>query len=137
MKNEEKVNRSKLGKRNRAKGHNAERTRAKRFQDLGYEFCKTSRNASKLLDDSKVDLAFIPWNVQIKAVQSGLNYQKIFEEMEELLKKNFPPTDLVNSYPSVIIHDRGRKDSQKHVILKEKDFMEIIKELTECRKKNS
>lgn len=128
------IDRAKLGKKNRAKGHNAERKRAAYFRDiLGYKFCKTSRAASRLLDNCKVDLAFIPYNVQVKSVVSGLNYQNIFEEMEELLKENYPPGDQILTYPSVIIHDRGRKDSQKQVIMMEKDFMEILKQIVKCQ----
>lgn len=132
-----KIDKAKLGKRNRQKGHNAERTRAKAFREMGYDFCKTSRAASRLLDDSKVDLAFIPYNVQIKAVVSGINYQQILEEMDTLLAKNFPPDDKVHEYPSVIIHDRGRKATQKLAVLKEEDFMNIIKTLKLCQEKLS
>lgn len=131
------IDRGKLGKKNRNKGHNAERKRAKTFQDLGYTFCKTSRAASRVLDNCKVDLANIPYNVQIKSVVSGINYQNIFEDIGVLLKENFPPTDPLHTFPSIIIHDRGRKDSQKQVIMKEKDFFELLKYIKECQDKEN
>ena len=56
------------GVKNRRKGHNAERRRAQMFRELGFDKCKTSREASRLLDNCKVDLAFVPYNVQMKAV---------------------------------------------------------------------
>lgn len=118
-----------IGKYSRNKGHALERRLAKTFrQVLGFEFCKTSRAASKLLDDSKVDLAFIPYNVQCKAGYiKGLNYTEIFDEMEAALLKNYPPDDKQHSYPSMIFHDKGRKSSEKLVIMKEKEFIELLK----------
>ena len=48
----EKKDRSKIGKNSRVKGHNLERTIVKLFkEELDFEFAKTSRNASKMLDD--------------------------------------------------------------------------------------
>lgn len=121
--------RGKIGKANRLKGGNLERRLAKTFREvLGFEFCKTSRAASKLLDDSKVDLWGIPFNVQCKAgYAKGLNYTQIFDEMEEALLKNYPPEDKQHSYPSMIFHDKGRKSSEKLVIMKESDFFDLIK----------
>lgn len=113
----------------RRKGHNAERQRVLKFIKLGFDKCKTSRYASRILDDSKVDLAFIPYNVQMKAVKSAISYQKIFEEMDTLLKENFPESDPVSSNPSVIIHDRGRKKTQKFVVMMEDDWFNLIEKL--------
>ena len=119
------------------KGHSGERRLAKRFREIGFTFCKTSRQASRLLDDSKVDLAFIPYNVQVKiGYKKGLNYTTIFEEIREKLKENFPPEDKQHGYPMVIIHDKGRKQSEKLVILQEKDFFELIKEDSNDNKKS-
>src|SRR5690606_32028160 len=105
------MNKAKIGKNNKRKGSQKERDVAKKFRDLGYEFAKTSRQASRLLDDSKVDIAFVPYNVQCKkGYPKGINYTLVFNEMKEGLNKNFPPTESVHNYPCVIIHDKGRKD---------------------------
>ena len=99
----------------RAFGHRIEVYYMNIFRDeLGFEFCKTSRNFSKVLDACKVDLSNLPYNVQIKAgEQNGLNPNKIFFEMEQLLKENYPPFELVHSFPKVLIHyklvPKGRK----------------------------
>jgi len=117
---------------NRRKGHNFERYLAKKFREIaGFTFCKTSRQASRLLDDSKVDLAFIPYNVQAKAVIRNLNYHDIFESMDNALKKNYPPTDPQINLPKIIFHKRGRKKYQSLVILEEEEFFNLLKKLNE------
>lgn len=118
------------GKANRNKGHRAERDAAKKFREIGYDFCKTSRQASRLLDDSKIDLAFIPYNVQVKAgYPKGLNYSTIMQEMEDALIQNFPPEDAIHSNPPVIIHLKGRKQYDKLVVITENYFYELLKRL--------
>ena len=91
------------GKRNRTAGQNYERQLAKEFRDLGFSFCKTSRQASKLLDDCKVDLYGIPYNVQAKNVQSSVKYKEIFDSMAELLAKKMPER---LPFPNVIFHKK-------------------------------
>lgn len=130
---EEKPEKKSNGKANRVKGHTYERNLAKFFRDIGYSFCKTSRQASRLLDDSKVDLAFIPFNVQAKSVKAPINYKKVFTEMEEALKKNFPPEDLQNIHPKMIFHKRGRLKYDSLVIMEEKEFMDLLKKIKDGR----
>lgn len=118
------------GSKNRTKGHILERRVASKFRELGYTFAKTSRQASRLLDDSKVDIAFVPFNVQCKkGYAKGLNYTNIFLETKEALKKNFPPTDLVHNNPCVVLHDKGRKNEEKLVVMEEESFWQIVKDL--------
>ena len=62
----------------KVKGSNAERLYAAEFRNLGFSFCKTSRQANRKLDDAGVDLCFLPFNVQIKAgYKKGLNGNKV------------------------------------------------------------
>lgn len=118
------------GSKNRRAGHGLERRVASKFRELGYTFAKTSRQASRLLDDSKVDIAFVPFNVQCKkGYVKGLNYTNIFLETKEALKKNFPPTDTVHNHPCVVLHDKGRKNEEKLVVMEEESFWQIIKDL--------
>lgn len=114
---------------NRNKGHNFERYLAKLFRSFGFNYCKTSRQASRLLDDSKVDLAFIPYNVQAKAVKANLNYQEIFRSMDEALNLNYPPHDPQRSYPKIIYHKKNGRKYNSVVIMEEKEFNEILKKL--------
>tara|TARA_R110000850_G_scaffold34024_1_gene92241 strand:- start:43000 stop:43371 length:372 start_codon:yes stop_codon:yes gene_type:complete len=116
------------GAANRAKGHNLERRIAKIFRDLGYPFAKTSRQASRLLDDSKVDIAFVPFLIQCKkGYLKGLNYTSIFLEMKQALGINFPPDDQIHKHPPIIIHDKGRKSEEKLVVMEETTFWDLIK----------
>lgn len=123
----EKEERSRIAKLNRRKGTDLERRVAKKFRDIGYEFAKTSRQASRLLDDSKVDIAFVPYLVQCKkGYTKGLNYTNIITETKELIKKNFPPDEKVHNYPCIIIHDKGAKSEDKLVVMEEITFWDLV-----------
>lgn len=118
---------------NRRRGHNFERDICKLFRDLGYTKVKTTRQASRLLDESKVDIWGIPFNIQCKdGVQKGLSYSKVLSEMKELLATNFPETDLQITFPKIIIHKKlpfGKKRVEEDtlVITTLDDFIKIIK----------
>ena len=124
------------GTRNRRIGFDAERLYAKRFRDLGYDKCITSRQGSRIHDDSKIDLIFVPFNVQIKAGhQRGMSASKILREMEEKIKENFPEGHVNFNYPKLLIWEKpagkGRKKTQYNslVIMTFEDFSKIIKNL--------
>lgn len=128
------VNRKSLGKTNKTKGSNAERYYAKRFrEELNFEKCKTSRLASKLHDNCKIDLCFIPFNVQVKAgKQKGLNVSKELLLMEEEIKKNFSETYPEHKYPKLLIHKKEtgkgnkRDEYSELVTMSFDDFIKII-----------
>lgn len=117
---------------NRRRGHNFERDICKLFRELGYTKVKTTRQASRLLDESKVDIWGIPFNIQCKdGVQKGLSYSKVLSEMKELLAANFPETDLQITFPKIIIHQKlpfGKKRVEEDtlVITTLDDFIKII-----------
>lgn len=129
-------------KYSRTKGHNAEREYAQKFRELGYEHCRTSREASRLLDNSKIDLAFLPFNVQIKAgfIKQRPNVEAVFKEMKQLLKENFPPDEKVHGLPKLCIHRaHARTDEGELVTMTWDDFVTFfLKPLKqpqdECRK---
>lgn len=117
------------GKNNRRKGHVLERRVAKKFRDIGYGFAKTSRQASRLLDDSKVDIAYVPYLVQCKkGYPKGINYTNILLETKEAIQKNFPPEEQVHNYPCIIIHDKGSKKEEKLVVMEETTFWKFIED---------
>lgn len=117
-------------KNNRNKGNSMERDLAKIFRErFNYPFCKTSRQASRMLDACKVDLAFIPYNVQSKCVKASIKYQEVFEEMQSELDKNYPPTDPQRNYPKLIFHRRGPKKTQRYVVIQEDEFFELLDEI--------
>lgn len=121
------------GKQNRTLGHNAERFYARVFRYLGFDKVKTSRYASKNYDDSKIDLVYLPFNIQIKAgVQKGLNYSKELWEMSEKMKENFPETDQIFQYPKMIIHRKKKEGRERNefddlVVVTFKDFTKLLK----------
>jgi len=117
---------------NRRKGHNAERHYRKIFEEI-FGYCKTSREASKLLDDCLVDLFGIPLNVQIKCgKQRGLNPTLVLRDMKIALKKHFPNN---LKYPKIVIHKkdvgRGRKRDEydELVTMSFEDFKMLIEKL--------
>lgn len=111
------------------KGDNAEREYAEKFRQLGFQFCKTSRQASRLLDDSGIDLSGIPFNVQIKS-----GYWKyrpkadiLFKGMNDTLKANFQPKDPVHSYPKILIHKLdGKKVEHQLITMTWEDFLPFL-----------
>lgn len=114
----------------RNKGHNAEREYAEKFRQLGFEFCKTSRQASRLLDDSGVDLSGIPLTIQIKSGywNNRPKADRLFKEIKENLKKNFPPTEKIHSYPKVIIHKLdGQCPEHQLVTMMWGEWVELLK----------
>lgn len=120
----------------RAFGHRIEVYYMNIFKETN-QFCKTSRNFSKVLDDCKIDIANVPHNIQIKAgEQKGMNPNKIFFEMETLLNINFPPEESVHKKPKVLIHyklvPKGRKNrlpEDEIVYLPLSDYVSLYKSL--------
>jgi hypothetical protein len=124
----------------RTKGHNGEREYARRFkEDLGFGHCKTSRQASRLLDDCGVDLCMIPFNVQIKCGYWKVRPKAdlIFRTMKEKLNKNFPEDDPVHNHPKVLIHKLdGHSDENQLVTMMWKDWVKLLKAFIEKEKES-
>lgn len=118
------------GKTNRTKGHNLEREIARMFRDeLGFKFAKTSRLASRILDNCKVDIAGIPFLIQTKAgyAKARPKPEEIFKEIENSLKKNFPTDDPVHKYPKVLIHKiNGKHKYHNLVTMPYNDFKYLL-----------
>jgi hypothetical protein len=120
---------------NRTKGHNYERLWVKRYKEVGFPYCKTSRMASKLLDDSKVDLAFIPYNHQCKKVIANINYFTLMKDIKEALHKNYPPNDKQLEHPIIISHDKGK--GEELVIMHCPTYLNLLKEINELKQKEN
>jgi hypothetical protein len=113
----------------RVKGHVAERLLAKEFRDLGYPDCATTRASSRMLDNAKIDLNFIPYNVQSKAVIKNLTYGDYCTLLDEVTNGiKALPKELHNrlEYPTVVMH---KKDRQTLVVMTKEDFYKIVKQL--------
>ena len=72
------------GRYARTKGHRYEQQIVNELKELGFDGCRTSRFASKMKDDQKIDVVDLenklPVEIQLKKTQSIPNYFKIREE---------------------------------------------------------
>ncbi len=115
------------GATNKRKGSNAERHYAKVFRELGYEHCETSRFASKKHDNAKIDLVFVPFNIQIKAgIQKNMNAGKELFLMETCIKSMFPSTHEVNDFPCLLFHYKQGTSGKKREDTDELVYMSLI-----------
>lgn len=115
----------------RTKGHNFERSVVKMLrEEANYKFVKTSRLASKLLDDCGVDVAGVPFLIQTKSgyAKNRPKPEVIFEEMEKNLKENFPASDKIHTFPKILIHKiTDKKKYHNFVTMPYSDFKKLIK----------
>lgn len=126
-----------IGRKNKQKGSNAERFYAQVFRDLGFSKCVTSRQGSRLYDNAKIDLMFIPFNVQIKAgKQKNMNAGKVLLEMDGMMKALFPEEDQVFKHPKILIYrpksySKGTENDVVFMSLKQfKKFRKLSRSLT-------
>ena len=106
-------------------GHNYERKIAKEFRDMGFHRAATSRATSRIMDDAKIDINGVPYNIQCKAVKTGLNVFTVLDDMESCIPKMVPERDV---YVNVVFH---KKEGEEVVVLRKEDFYRIIKKLLE------
>ena len=123
-----------MSKNNRRKGHVYERYLAKLFRALGYEKCKTSREASRLYDNCGYDLWGIPFLVQAKAgyKKSRIKPDELCLKMEKAMEQ-FPEDErnLLKNYPKLIFNKLdGYKDENHIVSMMFKDFVKVQIELS-------
>ena len=111
---------------NRNKGHWAERYYVNKFKELGFKFCFTSRYASRMHDDAKVDLVNLPFNVQIKAgKQKDMIPGNVLNDMQKALKKFFPKKDPIHYKPKILIHYKQGSSGRKRVPEDELVYMSL------------
>lgn len=97
------------GPKNKRKGSRVEREYANFFKnfDESLKHCKTTRNTSKLLDNCKIDLNFLPVLVQIKAgEQRGLNPALVLSQITDSLRTNIPEGYPEHSMPKIVVHHK-------------------------------
>lgn len=122
--------------KNTVKGHNAEREYRSFFkEELGFSFCLTSRQGSRIHDDAGIDLVNVPYNVQIKAgYKRGLNIKDTIQYTKDRVSELFPPEAPEHEKPTVIIHRQDIKRGQKRkecdtlVYMSFEDFVKLIKQ---------
>jgi len=118
-------------KNSRTKGHSYERWLAKYFREqFNFNFCKTSREASRMLDDCSIDISGIPYNIQAKSGYKGHRPKPdlIFGNMVEKLNQNFPKDDPIHERMKLLFHKLdGHKPENHLVTMQFCDFMKILK----------
>lgn len=112
--------RKNTGKNNRLRGHNYERKIAKEHRDLGFARCLTTRQASRLWDDCKLDLYGIPVNTQLKNVNGTIKYEQVLEDMKEKVEENLPER---KDLPFVVFHKKGRVEL---VVMSKDDYYKLL-----------
>jgi len=116
-----------LGSTNKRKGSTAETYYAKFFRNLGFAFCETSRFVSKKHDNAKIDLMYIPFNLQIKAgVQKNMNPGKELFMMASSIASMFPLEDEVHKKPCLLVHYKQGKPGVKRTPDMELVYMSLI-----------
>lgn len=119
----------------RTKGNNAERKFIKEINELGLGYkLISSRSYSRYMDDHGVDLCDhpeadkkFPFHVQSKSFTAYLKYDDLFS--------NFKLKDK----PLIIFHELTEKRGSRffklndYVIMKKKDFYEILKNINNVR----
>jgi len=104
-------------------GHNYERKIVKELKDLGFDRAATTRATSRIMDDAKIDINGITYNIQCKAVKTGLNVFLVLDEMETSIPKLVPERE---AYVNVVFH---KKEGEEVVVLRKTDWYLIIKKL--------
>lgn len=116
-----------VGKTNRRKGSDAERHYASLFRDLGFSGCETSRFVSKKLDNAKVDLTELPFNIQIKAgIQQNMSAGKELSMMETAIKQLFGSEHDMCKRPLLLIHHKQGTKGVKRVPESNMVYMSLI-----------
>lgn len=106
-------------------GHNYERKVAKELRDLGFTRAATSRATSRIMDDAKIDINGVTYNIQCKAVKTGLNVFSVLDDMESTIPKLVPERE---DYINIVFH---KKERDEVVVLRKEDWYLIVKKLLE------
>ena len=106
-------------------GHNYERKIAKELRDLGFSRASTSRATSRIMDDAKIDINGVTYNIQCKAVKTGLNVFLVLDEMDKTIPILVPERE---DYINIVFH---KKERNEVVVLRKEDWYLIVKNLLE------
>ena len=106
-------------------GHNYERKIAKEFRDMGFPRASTSRATSRIMDDAKIDINGVSYNIQCKAVKAGLNVFSVLDDMESTIPQLVPERE---QFINIVFH---KKERDEVVVLRKEDWYLIVKKLIE------
>jgi hypothetical protein len=102
------------------RGNRYERQVIKYVYELFGLKAKTCRAESKALDDAKIDICNIPYNIQCKyGKQRGIKYNELLADIKRLNPKR--------NYPTIIFHAKDRrKEENEIVIMTYRDFKQLL-----------
>lgn len=106
-------------------GHNYERKVVKELKDLGFATAATTRATSKIMDDAKIDINGVSYNIQCKAVKTGLNVFSVLDDMEATIPQLVPERE---QFINIVFH---KKEKNEVVVLRKEDWYLIVKKLIE------
>lgn len=106
-------------------GHNYERKISKEHKDLGFYRAATTRATSRIMDDAKIDINGVTFNIQCKSVKTGLNVFTVLDEMEKTIPKLVPEREI---YINLVFH---KKEREEVVVLRKEDWYLVVKKLLE------
>lgn len=116
----------------RNKGNVFERQIVNKFKEK-YPLAMRSSYAAKYLDDNKIDIANIPYNVQAKNGYSTIDYKKILTELQFYSSK----MEDRKSFPNILIHKLDKRKAKKshdkflsEIKLKTKENLLLIKQIS-------
>jgi hypothetical protein len=108
----------------RNKGNTFEVGIVKRLKEIGYDFAKTTRNSSRVLDACKIDIDFVPYLIQCKIGydKARPKADKIFKEMYETLKKEIPKESPLHFYPCILVHHIDNRNKLNQLFTTTSEF---------------
>jgi hypothetical protein len=120
----------------RKKGNNFEVKIAREMRELGFKNCITSRFGNKMMDYFKIDLLNTdPFRFQLKAWEKSPNFHGILKQMDKCdyipIRKDAHPKRIIKKlskgFYNIIMWKRNNEDEL--IIMKKKDFYEVVKML--------
>ena len=129
--------RGQLAKRSRRKGHDLERFVVNELKEIGYNFCKTARLGSKILDDCGVDVVNgPPLLIQCKSgySRSRPKFEQLAKETRKKIEENIPAENPEHDWPYILVHKiDGRAKDNFQVIMNWETFRNMLNESYEQR----
>jgi hypothetical protein len=124
-----------MAHKNKLKGSRLERQIAIDLREK-FPFVKTSREASQLVDNCKVDLCGLPLAIQAKSGynEQRLRYDRLYNEFKKLIAENLPPNHAIHKVPYILINKLNRivpgklkQPEMFQVTMDYEFFLELIK----------